>query len=437
MKTKTFKQPKVNVVTLGCSKNVVDSEVIMGQLKAGEMDVKASDESEDADIVIVNTCGFIENAKQESINTILHFAERKATGNIEKLIVTGCLSHRYKDELMGGIPEVDHWFGTMELPGLLRSVGVDYKKELLGERLQTTPKHYAYVKISEGCNRPCSFCAIPLMRGNHISKPIEQIVAEVKNLVKNGTSEIMLIAQDSTYYGLDLYGKRNLADLMKHVSDIDGLKWLRLHYAFPSQFPEDVLPVMAERENICKYLDIPVQHITDNMLKIMRRGISKHRTIDVLNNIRSKVPGIALRTTLLVGHPGETEQDFEELKEFVSDFKFNRLGVFTYSHEENTHAYTLDDNVPADVKEKRAADIMEIQMHISDQLNSEYVGKTLPVLFDRLEGDFFVGRTEFDSPEVDNEVYVPVDGNYVRMGDFANVRINSHTPYDLYGNIVI
>lgn len=434
MKTKTHKTPKVNVVTLGCSKNLVDSEVIMGQLSHGDFDVK-HESTEKSDIVIINTCGFIENAKQESIDAILKFAGEKSAGNIEKLIVTGCLSHRYKDDLAAGIPEVDHWFGTLELPNLLRSVGADYKHELLGERLQTTPKHYAYVKISEGCDRPCSFCAIPLMRGKHVSKPMENIVAEIEALVKQGVKEVMLIAQDSTYYGLDLYGKRNLAELLGRVSDIDGLEWIRLHYAFPSQFPLDALTVMAERSNICKYLDIPVQHITDNMLKTMRRGITKARTLEVLDHIRQTVPGIALRTTLLVGHPGETQADFDELMDFVRTYKFERLGVFTYSHEENTHAYSLADDIPAEIKEKRAADIMELQLGISDQFNAGLKGKTLKVLFDRLDGDYFVGRTEFDSPEVDNEVRVLAKDNYVRMGDFANVLIEDFTPYDLLGKL--
>lgn len=434
MKTKSHLQPKVKMVTLGCSKNLVDSEVIMGQLKAADYKVEHEGEGE-ADIVIINTCGFIDNAKQESINTILEYAQEKQNGNIEKLIVTGCLSHRYKDELKEGIPEVDSWFGTLELPGLLKSVGVDYKHNLLGERMLTTPKHYAYLKISEGCNRPCSFCAIPLMRGNHVSKPIEQIVTEAKGLVRNGIKEIMLIAQDSTYYGLDLYNERKLADLLRAVSDVDGLEWIRLHYAFPSQFPEEALEVMAERTNICKYLDIPVQHHSDSMLKIMRRGITQKRSEELLYRIRERVPGIALRTTMLVGHPGETEQDFNTLVDFVKAFKFDRLGVFTYSHEENTHAGTLEDDVPAEVKAKRAEELMKVQMEISDELNGRLVGTTQKVLFDRLEDGFFVGRTEFDSPEVDNEVWVNAEQNYVRMGDFAQVNITSHTPYDLYGDI--
>jgi len=436
MKTRSHKQPKVNVITLGCSKNLVDSEVMMGQLKAGEFDASHESDKNDADIVIINTCGFIENAKQESIDTILRFAQEKADGNLEKLIVTGCLSHRYKDELKAEIPEVDAWFGTLELPGLLKSVGADYRHELIGERLTTTPRHYAYVKISEGCNRPCSFCAIPLMRGNHVSKSIEQLVAEIKGLVRNGTKEVMLIAQDSTYYGLDLYGERKLADLLKHVSDIDGLEWIRLHYAFPSQFPMDVIPVMAERSNICKYLDIPVQHATDNMLKIMRRGITRKRTEELLDKLRAGIPGLALRTTLLLGHPGETDAEFEALYDFVKNQRFDRLGVFTYSHEENTHAYTLEDDVPAEVKEQRAAAMMELQMGISEEKNAQKMGKTLKVLFDRLEGEHFVGRTESDSPEVDNEVWIEAKNNYVRMGDFANVKITGYGPYDLHGEIV-
>ena len=436
MRTKSHKNPRVNVITLGCSKNLVDSEVMMGQLKAGEFDVTHESSSDDADIVIINTCGFIDNAKQESIDTILRYAEARAEGNIEKLIVTGCLSHRYKDELKSEIPEVDAWFGTLELPNLLKSVGADYRHELLGERLTTTPRHYAYVKISEGCNRPCSFCAIPLMRGKHVSKSIEQITSEIQGLVKNGTKEVMLIAQDSTYYGLDNYGERKLADLLKHVSDIDGLEWIRLHYAFPSQFPLDVIPVMAERPNICKYLDIPVQHATDQMLKIMRRGITRKRTEELMARLRDGIPGLTLRTTLLVGHPGETEREFEDLLDFVNTQKFERLGVFTYSHEENTHAHTLPDDIPAEEKERRASTVMEAQMGISESLNAAKVGTVVKTIFDRLEGDFFVGRTEADSPEVDGEVWVDARENYVRTGDFAMVRVDSAGPYDLYGSIV-
>ncbi len=433
MRTKSVKQPKVNVITLGCSKNIVDSEVIMAQLKASDFDVEHEAQKDDSDIVIINTCGFIENAKQESIDTILRYAEEKSQGNLEKLYVTGCLSHRYKDELSSEIPEVDAWFGTLELPNLLRTVGADYKHELLGERLQTTPKHFAYVKISEGCNRPCSFCAIPLMRGNHVSKPMELLETEVKNLGKNGTKEIMLIAQDSTYYGLDLYGERKLGELMKRLSDVEGLDWMRLHYAYPSQFPTDVLDVIRERDNICKYLDMPIQHITDNVLKSMRRGITKRRTLELIKEIREKVPGIALRTTILVGHPGETEQDFEELMLALQEIKFERLGVFTYSHEDNTHAYSLDDIIPEEEKQRRANAIMEQQMDISYSFNQSLVGTTQKVLFDRLENDHFVGRTQFDSPEVDNEVWLPVNGNYLRIGDFQKVKISAASHYDLTG----
>ncbi len=436
MRTKSHKNPKVNVVTLGCSKNTVDSEVLMGQLKANEFQVEHESAKDDADVVIVNTCGFIENAKQESIDTILRFAEAKEEGQLEKLIVTGCLSHRYKEELKSEIPQVDEWFGTLDMPHLLRSMGADYKHQLLGERLQTTPRHYAYQKISEGCNRPCSFCAIPLMRGGHISKPIEDLVAEAKHLVKNGTKEIMLIAQDSTYYGLDLYGERKLADLMKSLSDVEGLDWIRLHYAYPSQFPMDVLKVIAERENICSYLDMPVQHMTDRVLKSMRRGITKRRTLELLGQIREEVPGISLRTTILVGHPGEEEEDVQELLESLREVKFERLGVFTYSHEDNTHAHTLEDIIPEEEKQERANRVMEQQMDISWAFNQSLVGTKQKVLFDRLDGDSFVGRTQFDSPEVDNEVWVPAKDQYIRIGDFAQVKITEATHYDLKGTLV-
>lgn len=435
MKTKSAKTPKVNVITLGCSKNTVDSEVMMAQLKANEFDVKHEDDAHKADIVIINTCGFIDNAKEESINTILEYAEAKNQGKIEKLIVTGCLSHRYKEDLETNIPEVDAWFGTLELPQLLRSVGADYKHELLGERLQTTPKHYAYVKISEGCNRPCSFCAIPLMRGKHVSKPIEQLVTEVKGLVTNGTKEIMLIAQDATSYGIDLYGERNLADLMKRLSDIDGLEWMRLHYVYPSQFPIDVLDVMAERSNVCNYLDMPIQHITDRVLKSMRRGITKKRTLELVQEIRARVPGIAMRTTMLVGHPGEEEEDVAEMLEALAQMKFERLGVFTYSHEDNTFAHTLADTLTQEQKQDRANRVMEQQMDISYGFNQSLVGTTQRVLFDRIEDDSFVGRTQYDSPEVDNEVWIPINQNYVRMGDFADVKITEASHYDLKGEL--
>lgn len=435
MKTKTLKKNKINIVTLGCSKNLVDSEVLLSQLKGNDMEATHESTKNDANIIVVNTCGFIDNAKQESIDTILQYVKEKEAGRIDKLFVTGCLSHRYKDDLETEIPQVDAYFGTLELPNLLRSLGADYKHELIGERLITTPQHFAYLKISEGCNRPCSFCAIPLMRGQHVSKPIEQIVLEAKNLVKHGTKELMLIAQDSTYYGLDLYGERKLNQLLRELSAVEGLDWIRLHYAYPSQFPEDILPVMAESSNICKYLDIPVQHISDNVLKIMRRGITRRRTYELLNTIREKVPGITLRTTILVGHPGETEQDFEELKQFVRDFEFDRLGVFTYSHEENTHAYTLEDDIPDEVKQQRAEELMAIQEEISLEKNLKKVGQTFKVLFDRKEGDYFVGRTEADSPEVDNEVLVKADENFVRVGDFANVLITSAESFDLYGKV--
>ncbi|MFM6982510.1 MAG: 30S ribosomal protein S12 methylthiotransferase RimO [Chitinophagaceae bacterium] len=435
MRTKSIKPNKINIVTLGCSKNLVDSEVLLSQLKGNDMAATHESEKNDANIIVVNTCGFIDNAKQESIDTILQYVGEKEAGRIDKLYVTGCLSHRYKDELENEIPQVDAYFGTLELPNLLKTLGADYKHELIGERLTTTPQHYAYLKISEGCNRPCSFCAIPLMRGKHVSKSIEQIVLEAENLVKNGTKEIMLIAQDSTYYGLDLYGERRLKELLEQLSEVKGLEWIRLHYAYPSQFPEDILPVMAKKANICNYLDIPVQHISDNVLKLMRRGITKRRTYELLNTIREKVPGITLRTTILVGHPGETESDFEDLKQFVKDFEFDRLGVFTYSHEENTHAHTLVDDVPAEVKEARAAELMALQEEISLKKNLEKVGQTFKVLFDRKEGNYFVGRTEADSPEVDNEVLVKASDNFVRLGDFANIVITDAESFDLIGSL--
>ena len=425
----------MNVITLGCSKNLVDSEVLMSQLKASEFGVE-HESTDNSDIVVINTCGFIDNAKQESIDTILRFADLKQGGKLEKLIVTGCLSHRYKDDLQAEIPEVDGWFGTTDMPDLLKSLGADYRTDLLGERMQTTPQHYAYVKISEGCNRPCSFCAIPLMRGKHVSKSIEMLTTEIKNLVRNGVKEVMLIAQDSTYYGLDLYGERKLADLLKYVSDIEGLDWIRLHYAFPSQFPMDVIPVMAERSNICNYLDIPVQHITDTMLKTMRRGITRKRTEELLNRLRSDIKGLTLRTTVLVGHPGETEKEYEELLEFVDQFRFDRLGVFTYSHEENTHAHSLTDDISQEEKERRAAEIMDRQMEINAELNQKKVGSIQKVLIDRLEGNQYVGRTEADSPEVDNEVWIAQENQYLRLGDFSEVLIESAGPYDLYGKTV-
>lgn len=434
MKTKGNKD-KINIVTLGCSKNIVDSEVLMGQLKNNQFDVSHESEKLDYNVVVINTCGFIDNAKQESIDTILKFSELKEQGKIEKVYVTGCLSQRYKPELEQEIPNVDAYFGSNELIRLLKTMGADYKHELIGERLITTPGHFAYFKISEGCNRPCSFCAIPLMRGGHVSKPIEQLVTEAKHLVKNGTKELVLIAQDLTYYGLDIYNDRKLADLLRHLSDVDGVEWIRLQYAYPSQFPMDVLDVMNERSNICKYLDMPLQHITDPMLKSMRRGITKRRTIELVDQIRNKVPGIALRTTLIAGYPGETEKDQEEVLEFIEKSRFDRLGVFTYSHEESTHAHTLNDDVPAEVKQERADRIMEVQQEISYELNQEKIGQTFKVLIDRKEKDYFIGRTEFDSPEVDNEVLIPAENTYLRTGDFVNVHIDSATDFDLFASV--
>lgn len=432
MKTKTLKKNKVNVVTLGCSKNIFDSEVLMGQLRANAFDVEHESTANDAGIIIVNTCGFIENAKQESIDTILQYAQAKKDGLIDKLYVTGCLSERYKPELEKEIPNVDAFFGTRELPKLLKTLKADYKKELVGERLLTTPSHYAYFKISEGCDRPCSFCAIPLMRGNHLSTPIETLVTQAKNLAKNGTKELMLIAQDLTYYGLDIYKKRNLAELLERLSDVEGIDWIRLHYAFPAGFPMDVLDVMNKQANICKYLDMPLQHISDNMLKSMRRGTTKQKTIDLVNQIRDKVPGIAIRTTLIAGYPGETKKDHEEMLEWVAQTRFDRLGIFAYSHEENTHAFSLKDNVSAKVKQARTNAVMEVQQGISAELNQKKVGKVFKTLFDRKEGDYFIGRTEFDSPEVDNEVLVKAE-HFMRIGDFANIKITRAEDYDLYG----
>ncbi|MCE2773582.1 MAG: 30S ribosomal protein S12 methylthiotransferase RimO [Bacteroidetes bacterium] len=436
MKTKTLKKNKVNVVTLGCSKNIFDSEVLMGQLKANKFEVEHESTESDAGIVIINTCGFIDNAKQESIDTILQFVDAKEQGLVEKVMVTGCLSERYKDELQLEIPEVDAWFGTRDLPRLLKTLKADYKHELVGERILTTPHHYAYLKISEGCDRPCSFCAIPLMRGKHISTPIEDLVTQARNLAKAGTRELMIIAQDSTYYGLDLYGKRNLGELLQRLSDVDGIDWIRLHYAFPSGFPMDVLKVMRENPKVCNYLDMPLQHITDNMLKSMKRGTTKQKTIDLVNSIRDEVPGITLRTTLIAGYPGETEQDHEEMLEWIENTRFDRLGIFTYSHEENTGAYKLQDDVPAEDKQRRASAVMELQQGISFDINQTKVGQEFKVLFDRKEGDYFIGRTEGDSPEVDNEVLVSAKSDYVRIGDFAQVKIDKAEEFDLYGTVV-
>ena len=436
MRTKTLKKNKINVITLGCSKNVYDSEVLMRQLAANNMDVEHESEKENANIVVINTCGFIDNAKEESINTILEQAERKETGMIDKLYVTGCLSERYKPDLERDIPNVDQYFGTTDLPKLLKVLGADYKHELLGERLTTTPKHYAYLKIAEGCDRPCSFCAIPLMRGKHKSTPIEQLVIEAKNLAKNGVKELILIAQDLTFYGLDIYKKRRLADLLTELSKVEGIEWIRLHYAFPTGFPHDVLDVIRDNEKVCNYIDIPLQHINDEILTSMKRGTSHAKTDKLLQDFRAKVPNIVIRTTLIVGYPGETEEKFQELKQWVQDTKFDRLGVFTYSHEENTAAFNLKDDVPEEVKKARAEEIMDLQTHISWELNQEKIGNTYKVLFDRKEGDYFIGRTEFDSPDVDNEVLVKTKDTYVRMGDFANVIIEKVDHFDLYGVVV-
>ena len=436
MKTKTRKKNKVNVITLGCSKNIFDSEVMMAQLKANKFEVEHESPNDDSEIVIINTCGFIENAKQESIDTILDWSEARKEGQIDKLYVTGCLSERYKDDLANEIAEVDAWFGTRDLPRLLKTLKADYKHELIGERLLTTPSHFAYFKIAEGCDRPCSFCAIPLMRGKHVSTPIEELVTSAKNLAAQGVKELILIAQDLTYYGLDLYNKRNLAELVEKLSEVKGIDWIRLHYAYPSGFPMEVLDVMRDNPKVCNYLDMPLQHISSNVLKSMRRGIGREKTEELIKEIRERVPGIALRTTMLVGYPGETEEDFRELMDFVEKARFERLGCFTYSHEENTHAYNLEDDVPEEVKQERADAIMEIQSEISLELNREKVGKEFRVLIDRAEGDYYYGRAEFDSPEVDNEVLIPIKDSYLRIGDFVNVRIESAEHYDLFGKVI-
>lgn len=435
MKTKGNKQTKVNIVTLGCSKNLVDSEVLLTQLRGNGIDATHEAKEDDASVVVINTCGFIDNAKQESIDTILRYVDAKEEGIVDKVYVTGCLSQRYKDDLEKEIPQVDAWFGTRDLSRLLKVFKADYKHELLGERILTNPSHFAYLKISEGCDRPCSFCAIPLMRGKHISRPIDELVLEAKNLAKNGTRELLLIAQDSTYYGLDLYKKRNLAELLQKLSDVQGIDWIRLHYAFPTGFPLDVLDVMAERPNICKYLDIPLQHGSSKMLQLMRRGTTREKTEELLQTIRSKVPGIAIRTTMIAGHPGEGEAEFEEMVSFVERMRFDRLGVFTYSHEENTHAGTMTDDVPDDVKQQRVGELMEVQQNISYELNQQKIGKTFNVLIDRKEGGSYIGRTEHDSPEVDNEVIIPAD-DYIRIGDFVNVKVEEATEFDLHGKVV-
>lgn len=436
MKTKTLRRDKVNIITLGCSKNMVDSEVLSGQLLANEIDVVHENKKSDHNIVVVNTCGFIDKAKEESINTILDQVELKRRGKIDKVYVTGCLSERYKNNLEAEIPEVDAYFGTMELPLILKQFEADYKTELLGERLLATPQHYAYMKISEGCNRTCSFCAIPLMRGQHISKPIEELVKEAESLVKKGVKEVMLIAQELTYYGLDIYKKRMLPDLLRRLSDVNGLEWIRLHYAYPSKFPMDILDAMKERENICNYLDMPLQHAANNMLRAMKRQITREEMEDLTTAIREKVPGICLRTTLIAGFPGETLEDVEELKGFLQRQRFDRVGIFTYSHEEGTSAHHFTDDVPQEEKERRAQDIMETQQEISYELNQQKVGKTFKTLIDKKESGRYLGRTEFDSVEVDNEVVIH-STKKLPIGEFCNVRITKAYDYDLEGEVII
>ena len=433
MRTKTLKKNKINVVTLGCSKNVYDSEVLMGQLKANNKEVV---HEEEGNIVVINTCGFIANAKEESVNTILEYVQKKEDGVVDKVFVTGCLSERYKPDLEEEIPDVDQYFGTTELPGLLKALGADYKHELIGERLTTTPKNYAYLKIAEGCDRPCSFCAIPLMRGKHKSTPIEDLVIEAEKLAADGVKELILIAQDLTYYGLDLYKERKLADLLKALVKVEGIEWIRLHYAFPTGFPMEVLEVMKQEPKICNYIDIPLQHIADPILKSMRRGTTKAKTTKLLQEFRTAVPEMAIRTTLIVGYPGETQEDFETLRDWVKEMRFERLGCFTYSHEENTYAYSLEDDVPEEVKMERANAIMEIQSQISWELNQQKIGQEFKIVVDRKEGNYFVGRTEFDSPDVDNEVLIDASKQYLKVGEFATVKIYEAEDFDLYGEIV-
>ena len=433
MRTKTLKKNKINVITLGCSKNVYDSEVLMGQLKASGKEVV---HEEEGNIVVINTCGFINNAKEESVNTILDYMQKKEDGDVDKVFVTGCLSERYKPDLQKEIPNVDQYFGTTELPQLLKALGADYKHELIGERLTTTPKNYAYLKIAEGCDRPCSFCAIPLMRGKHKSTPIENLVIEAEKLAANGVKELILIAQDLTYYGLDIYKKRNLAELLEALVKVEGIEWIRLHYAFPTGFPMDVLDVMKREPKICNYLDIPLQHISDKILKSMRRGTTQEKTTKLLKNFRSAVPEMTIRTTLIVGYPGETEEDYQTLKTWVEAMRFERLGCFTYSHEENTHAFNLEDDVPEEVKLARANEIMEIQSQISWELNQAKIGDTFKVVIDRKEGEYFVGRTEFDSPDVDNEVLIEASKTYLKTGEFATVKVTEAADFDLYAEVV-
>jgi len=456
MRTKTLKKNKINVVTLGCSKNVYDSEVLMGQLRANNKEVVHEQEG---NVVVINTCGFIANAKEESVNTILEFVQKKKEGLVDKVFVTGCLSERYKPDLQKEIPDVDQYFGTTELPGLLKALGADYKHELIGERLTTTPKNYAYLKIAEGCDRPCSFCAIPIMRGaylkiaegcdrpcsfcaipimrgKHKSTPMEDLVTEAEKLAATGVKELILIAQDLTYYGLDLYKKRNLAELLEKLVAVSGIEWIRLHYAFPTGFPMDVLDLMNKEPKICNYIDIPLQHIADPILKSMRRGTTKAKTTKLLKDFRAAVPNMAIRTTLIVGYPGETQEDFETLRDWVQEMRFERLGCFTYSHEENTHAYNLEDDVPQDVKMERANAIMEIQSHISWELNQQKIGQEFSVIIDRKEGGYYVGRTEFDSPDVDNEVLINAEEGYLRTGEFFTVKITGAEDFDLYAEVV-
>lgn len=435
MKTKGIRTNKINIVTLGCSKNLVDSEVLFTQLRGNGMVVTHESKKDNANIVVINTCGFIDNAKEESINTILRYVDAKDAGIVDKVYVTGCLSHRYKDELAVEMPTVDAWFGTNELPRLLKTLRADYKHELVGERLLTTPAHYAYLKIAEGCDRPCSFCAIPLMRGKHVSRSIDELVAEARSLARRGAKELILIAQDLTYYGLDIYKKRNLDELIDRLASVDGIDWIRLQYAYPSGFPMEILDVMLERSNVCNYLDMPLQTGSTELLRLMRRGITREKTENLIYSIRERIPDITLRTTLIVGHPGETDAMFAETYDFVERMRFDRLGVFTYSHEDDTHSFSMADDVPADIKQERADELMDLQQGISHELNQRKVGQTLKVLFDRKEGGYFIGRTEADSPEVDNEVLVPAS-DYVRLGDFANVRINRAEEFDLYGEIV-
>ena len=436
VRTKTKKENKINVVTLGCSKNVYDSEVLMGQLKANNKNVVHEDENDDGNIVVINTCGFIGDAKEESINTILHYVNKKELGEVDRVYVSGCLSERYKPDLQKEIPNVDEYFGTHDLPNLLKVLDADYKHELIGERLTTTPTHYAYLKIAEGCDRPCSFCAIPLMRGGNVSTPIENLVIEATKLAKKGIKELILIAQDLTYYGLDIYKKRALADLLKELVKIDGIEWIRLHYAFPTGFPLDVLEVINNESKVCNYLDIPLQHINDDILKSMRRGTSHEKTTNLIAKFRKSVPNMAIRTTLIVGYPGETEENFQELKDWVQEMRFERLGAFAYSHEENTHAANLEDDVPEEIKQQRVNDIMELQSQISWDLNQEKIGKTFKVIIDRKDGNMFVGRTEFDSPDVDNEVLIDATKHYVQVGKFVNVKITEATEFDLYAEPV-